>query len=407
MRKPETQPNTVSTQNLARMIDQGRGLEPADLVLKGGTIFDLVTGDLIRGDVAICGERIVGTGGAYHGRHEIDATGKTIVPGFIDTHLHLESALITPLEFDRCVLPHGVTTAIWDPHEIANVLGVEALRYALACAEAAILDIRVNLSSCVPATHLETSGARLEAADLIPFADHHKVIGLAEFMNFPGVLNKDAGCLAKLSAFQGRHIDGHAPLVTGRDLDAYCAVGIRTDHEATGVGEAREKLTKGMSILVREGSVSKDLRALAALITPETASFMAFCTDDRNPLDIGEEGHLDFIIRTAIALGARPLDAYRMASISAARLFGLQDRGLVAPGWRADLVLLDSLTECRVSSVVAGGRPVDEALFATRLSIPPVGPVISSSPAKAKQHPSSVSFPARSSRIFCGLTCQP
>lgn len=363
----------MSSQDLARMIDQGRGIEPADLVLKGGTIFDLVTGALIKGDVAICAERIVGTGGDYKGKSEIDATGKTIVPGFIDTHLHIESSLITPLEFDRCVLPHGVTTAIWDPHEIANVLGVEALNYALANAEATIMDVRVNLSSCVPATHLETAGARLEAADLIPFADHRKVIGLAEFMNFPGVLNKDANCLAKLSAFQGRHIDGHAPLVTGRDLDAYCAAGIRTDHEATRETEAREKLMKGMTLLVREGSVSKDLRALSALITPDNASFMAFCTDDRNPLDIGEEGHLDFIIRSAIGLGARPLDAYRMASISAARAFGLQDRGLVAPGWRADLVLLDHLEECRVSSVIAGGRVVDEALFASRPAIAPVG----------------------------------
>ncbi|MCA0399761.1 MAG: adenine deaminase [Proteobacteria bacterium] len=363
----------VTPERLARMIDQGRGTIPADLVIRGGTILDLVTGDLLAGDVAICGERIVGTGGRYEGSRIIEAAGKIIVPGFIDTHLHIESSLVTPAEFDRCVLPHGVTTAIWDPHEIANVLGRAALRYALDAASATIMDIRLNLSSCVPATPLETAGARLAVEDLLPFADHPKVIGLAEFMNFPGVLAKDPECLAKLSAFQGRHIDGHAPLLGGRDLDAYCAAGIRTDHEATSAREAREKLAKGMGVLVREGSVSKDLHALLPLITPDHAPFMAFCTDDRNPLDIGEEGHLDFLIRTAIAQGARPLDVYRMASISAARLFGLRDRGLVAPGWRADLVLLDDLEACCVSGVIAGGRVVDDALFAGRPTIAPVG----------------------------------
>ena len=199
------------------------------------------------------------------------------------------------------------------------------------------MDLRVQLSSCVPATHLETSGARLEVEDLLPFADHPKVLGLAEFMNFPGVLARDPACLAKLAAFQGRRIDGHAPLLRGLDLNGYLGAGIRTDHETTNVPEALEKLAKGMQILVREGSVSKDLHALAPIITERHSPFLAFCTDDRNPLDIAEEGHLDYIIRTAIALGAPPLAAYRAASISAARIFGLHDRGLVAPGWRADL----------------------------------------------------------------------
>lgn len=364
---------TPDSAALKRMIEAGRGIAPADLVIKGGRVFDLVTGDLTVGDVAMCGDRIVGTGGAYHGAREIDARGKTVVPGFIDTHLHVESSLVTPGEFDRCVLPHGVTTAICDPHEIANVLGAEGLRYFLDWSTATVMDLRVNLSSCVPATHLETAGAALEAADLAPFAEHPQVIGLAEFMNFPGVLFGDPGCLDKLVAFQGRHIDGHAPLVTGRDLDGYCAAGIRTDHEATSAAEAREKLGKGMTVLVREGSVSKDLHALASLITPDHAPYMTFCTDDRNPLDIAEEGHLDFIIRTAIALGARPLDAYRMASISAARAFGLRDRGLVAPGWRADLVLLDDLEQCAVSAVISAGRVVDDALFAARREVAPVG----------------------------------
>jgi len=199
------------------------------------------------------------------------------------------------------------------------------------------------------------------------------VIGLAEFMNFPGVLFRDPQVLEKLAAFQGGHIDGHAPLVTGRDLDAYCAAQIRTDHEATTAQEAREKLGKGMTILVREGSVSKDLHALSPLITPDLAPYMAFCTDDRNPLDIAEEGHLDFLIRTAIALGARPLDAYRMSSHSAARAFGLKDRGLIAPGYRADIVLVTSLAACDVQRVFSAGRLVDEALFAARGTVAPVG----------------------------------
>ncbi len=358
---------------LKRAIEQGRGLAEADIVLKGGRVFDLVTGGLERSDVAICADRIVGTFGDYRGAVEIDVSGKVIVPGFIDTHLHVESSLITPLEFDRCVLAHGVTTAICDPHEIANVLGAPGLRYFLDASMATAMDLRVQLSSCVPATHLETSGARLEAADLMQFAGHPKVLGLAEFMNFPGVLAGDPACLAKLAAFQGRRIDGHAPLLRGLDLNGYLAAGIRTDHEVTNVPEALEKLSKGMQILVREGSVSKDLHALAPVITERHSPFIGLCTDDRNPLDIAEEGHLDFMIRTAIRLGAPPIAAYRAASISGARIFGLMDRGLVAPGWRADLVVVDDLESCAVSRVFAAGRPVDDDLFAARGTLAPVG----------------------------------
>src|SRR5947209_1705166 len=326
---------------LARAIAQGRGADAADLVLKGGRVFDLVAGELVASDVAICGERIVGVRGDYRGGREIDVSGRVVVPGFIDTHCHVESSLVTPPEFDRMALAHGVTTSICDPHEIANVLGVPGLRYFLDSSLATAMDLRVQLSSCVPATHLETSGAGLEVGDLTPFAEHPQVLGLAEFMNFPGVLARDPGCLAKLAAFQGRRIDGHAPLLRGLDLNGYLAAGIRTDHETTNVPEALEKLAKGMQILVREGSVSKDLHALAPILTERHSPFIALCTDDRNPLDIAEEGHLDFMIRTAISLGAPPIAAYRAASISAARIFGLMDRGLVAPGWRADLVVLD------------------------------------------------------------------
>ena len=358
---------------LERMIDQGAGRMPADLVLKGGRFLDLVTGALVEGDIAICGERIVGTCAAYEGAREIDIAGRVVVPGFIDTHLHIESSLVTPHEFDRCVLPRGITTAICDPHEIANVLGLEGIRFFLDSVAETIMDIRVQLSSCVPATHLETSGAQLTVDDLVPFADHPKVIGLAEFMNFPGVLAKDPECLAKLEAFQGRHIDGHAPLLRGLDLNGYLAAGIRTDHETTSAEEALEKLRKGMHVLVREGSVSKDLAALMPIITERNSPFIALCTDDRNPLDIADHGHLDHMIRTAIAAGVEPLAIYRAASISGARAFGLRDRGLVAPGWRADLVVLDTLEDCRAELVLAAGRIVCDELFATRRPVAPVG----------------------------------
>ncbi len=357
---------------LATRIAQARGHEPADLVLKGGHVFDLATGALIAGDVAICGDTIVGTGATWHGRREIAVSGAILVPGFIDTHLHIESSLVTPFEFDRCVTPLGVTTAICDPHEIANVVGLEGLRYFLEASRQTVMDIRVQLSSCVPSTTMETAGATLSAADLATLAGHPRALGLAEMMNYPGVLAADPGCLDKLAAFAGRPRDGHCPLLSGRDLDAYCAAGIGSDHETTTEAEALDKLRKGLRVFVREGSVSKDLAALLPLITERHAPRMAFCTDDRNPLDIAEHGHIDHMIRTAIAGGASPLAAYRMASLSGAEAFGLGDRGLIAPGWRADIVAVDTLETCRARLVLAGGRVVDDALFATRGSVAPI-----------------------------------
>ena len=363
----------TSPELLTRMIKAGTGEQPADLVIKNVRLLDVITGAILTTDIAIVDDRIVGTHASYDGKEEIDGRGRFAVPGFIDTHLHIESSLITPFEFDRCVLSHGVTTAICDPHEMSNVLGVPAIEYFLGCAERTVMDIRVNLSSCVPATAFETSGAALGIADLLPFRHHPKVIGLAEFMNFPGVLTAAPDVIAKLAAFQDGHIDGHAPLLSGLGLNGYLAAKIRTDHEATSAAEAREKLAKGMAILIREGSASKDLDALAEVLDANTSSFVALCTDDRNPLDIAEEGHLDSSIRRLIAKGCPLHHVYRAASHSAARIFGLTDRGLVAPGWRADIALLDDLEFCVVSDVVAGGRLVTGERFAAREIIPPVG----------------------------------
>lgn len=358
---------------IARRIEQGRGVELADLVIKNVRALDVVTATLFETDVAICGDMIVGTFGTYEGVETIDGRGLTVVPGFVDSHLHIESSLLTPDEFERCVLPHGVTTAIWDPHEIANVLGTVGLDYALRAAEAAVMDIRVNLSSCVPASPLETAGARLEAHHLTPFRDHPKVIGLAEFMNFPGVLARDPGCIAKLAAFGDGHIDGHAPLVRGRDLNGYLAAGIRTDHEANNYEEALEKLRKGMSVLIRESSIAKDLAALWPLIRPETSAFIGFCSDDRNPVEIAHEGHIDHMVRWTIAQGVDPAHVYRVASWSGANAFGLRDRGMVAPGKRADLVLLSDYETCKIEDVIVGGRLVSQELFASRRRTSPVG----------------------------------
>ena len=384
---------------LERRIAQGRGDEPADLVLRGGVVWCMVTGARIPGDVAICGDRIVGIGADYDAKRVIDVSGKLLVPGFIDTHLHIESSCITPFEFDRCVTPRGVTTAICDPHEIANVAGLAGIRYFLDASARTVMDIRVNLSSCVPSTHMETAGAALSADDLAPLADHPQVIGLAEFMNYPGVIHRDPGCMDKLRAFEGRHIDGHAPLLSGRDLNAYVSAGIRTEHEATSAAEATEKLQKGLRVLIREGSVSKDLEALAEILTPLTSAYLCLCTDDRNPLDIAEHGHLDYMIRRLIEKGCDPLAVYRAASLSAAEAFGLKDRGQIAPGKRADIVVLDDAADCRARMVLCAGVVADAAAFEARDLIAPVARASVHVPALT---PASFRYAGNNAETGCG-----
>lgn len=356
----------MSRETLEKRIAQAHRRLPADIVLKGGQVFDLITGAMLPGDVAIGGDRIVGTCGEYQGLQEIDVSGMVLVPGFIDTHMHVESSLLTPHEFDRCVTPRGVTTAICDPHEIANVLGVDGIRWFQQASEHLLMDLRVQLSSCVPSTDMETSGAQIEAADLVPLMGHPSGIGLAEFMNYPGVIHCHPAPMDKLALFEGAHIDGHCPQLSGYDLNAYIAAGIRTEHEATTAAEALEKLRKGMRVLIREGSVSKDLRALQPILNDITSAYVCLCTDDRNPLDIAEFGHLDYMIRQLIALGSSPLAVYRAASLSGAEAFGLKDRGLIAPGLRADIVALDGLESCNAQLVICGGRVADAAAFAAR-----------------------------------------
>jgi adenine deaminase len=360
-------------QQIERGIDQGLGRDAADLVIKNTRFLNVVTGEIAQGDIAICGDRIVGTYESYKGRREIDGRHLIAVPGFVDCHLHVESSLVGPAEFDRCALPRGTTTAICDPHEMCNVLGKQGLEFFLENAEATAMDLRVQLSSCVPATHLETAGATLSAADLTPYRNHPKVIGLAEFMNAPGIFHKVPEVMDKIEAFWGAHIDGHAPLMKGYELNAYLSCGIRNCHETTSEAEAWEKLRKGMQVFIREGSACKDLHALAPIINTRTAPFLGFCTDDRNPLDIAEEGHIDHLIRGAIKAGAPMADVYRLATWSAARGFGLTDRGLIAPGQRADIVLLGDLDDCAVVQVIAGGRVVDDELFASRQLPPLIG----------------------------------
>lgn len=359
---------------LRRKIQAGQGKIPCDLVIRNVRIFHLNTGEFEHGDIGILGDVIVGisTKGEYRGKTELDGKGLTAVPGFIDAHVHVESSMIRPYEFERNVLPHGVTTAFCDPHEFANVVGTAAFDYFLACAKRMKMSLRVHLSSCVPATPFETSGAVITASDIEKYAGRENVCGLAEVMNVPAVLNGDEEILRKIVALQDGVIDGHAPCVSGLALNAYAAAGITNDHECNTLAEAREKLNRGMNVLIREGSVAQDLNALTPLLTLNNSMSLCFCTDDRNPLDIREEGHIDGMIRRVIAKGIEPLAAYRAASWSTARIFGLRDYGLIAPGYKADIVLLSNFKSCRIKHVVKHGEIVNDALFASRPSEPSV-----------------------------------
>jgi adenine deaminase len=343
---------------LSDLVRRARGDEPVDLLLKNAQVVNVFAGEVHRADVAITGSVIAGVGAGWEAREVVDLDGRYLAPGFIDAHVHIESALVAPREFARAVVPHGVTTVVTDPHEIANVAGLDGIRFMLADARGAPFTMFVNASSCVPATHMETSGAALSAADLASLRDEPDVLGLAEVMNFPGVVFGDPAVLAKLEAFRDRVMDGHCPGLSGRELNAYAATGIGSDHECTTLDEAREKLRLGMTIFVREATNAHNLRTLLPLLTPENERRFCFCTDDRVPADLLAEGSIDHLVRLAISEGVPPLTAIRLATLNPAEHFRLRDRGAVAPGRRADLVVFDDLASPRPDLVYVAGRAV-------------------------------------------------
>lgn len=348
--------------NLSRTLAIARGDEPADLLLKNARLVNVLSGEIHPADIAIAGPVIAGVtagvGQGYGGRREIDLGGRYVCPGLLDAHVHVESSMVTPAELSKALVPRGVTTIVTDPHEIANVMGLDGIRFMLADSAYAVLDIRVNAPSCVPATDLETSGARLEAIDLEELLADPRVLGLAEVMNFPGVVQGDEKVLAKLRVFRGRVKDGHCPGLTGHRLSAYAASGISSDHECVTVEEAREKLRAGLSIFLREASNAKNLRDLLPLVTPANERRLCLCTDDRHPIDLLEEGSIDHLVRLAIAEGVDPLTAIRMATLNTAEHYRMDDRGAVAPGRRADLMVFSDLAAPRAEMVFASGELV-------------------------------------------------
>jgi adenine deaminase len=340
--------------SLETLIAVARGEEAADLLLKNGQLVNVLSGEVYRADVALWQGRVVGFGD-YQARQVVDLDGRFLCPGFIDAHAHLESSMVRPAEFARAVVPHGTTAVVCDPHEIANVLGLAGVHYMLDASEGLPLGVYVMAPSCVPATPMETAGAELTAADIEQILARPRVIGLAEMMNFPGVLFRVPAVLEKLRIAGDRPIDGHAPGLSGLDLNAYIAAGVRSDHECTELGEAREKLRRGMHIFIREGTTARNLDALLPLVTPANSRFCHFCTDDRHPDTLLGEGHIDDVVRRAIAGGLDPVTAIQMATVNTAEYFGLRNVGAIAPGYRADLMVLDDLETVQVDRVYAAG----------------------------------------------------
>jgi adenine deaminase len=343
--------------NLQKLIRQAGGMEPADLVLKDCHIVNVFTGELMRADIACCDQWIAGVG-TYGGIQEMDCSRYLACPGFIEGHIHIESSLLCPEQFVNAVLPSGTTTVICDPHEIANVAGMAGIRYILEETEDLPVSVYVMAPSCVPATHLETSGAFLGPEDIALLLDHPRVLGLAEVMNFPGVLNGNEEILAKIGHARTRRkaIDGHSPGLGGKPLQAYLSTGIASDHECTSAEEALEKLRSGMHLFIREGGAARNLEALLPVVNEKNAHRCLFVTDDCPPDVLQKEGHLDRIIRKAVRLGLDPIMAIQMVTVNAARFFHLEDRGAIAAGYRADLVLFENMEDLRPCHVFAGGR---------------------------------------------------
>ena len=339
-----------------RIIAAAAGREPADLVLKNATFVNVFSNELSTMDIAVAEGLIVGMG-SYQGRSEVDCTGKIILPGFLDAHIHLESSLVSPTEFVKAVLPHGTTTVVTDPHEIANVMGTDGIEYMLQATEDLPVDVRFMLPSCVPATPLDESGAILDYRAIDSFYDHPRVQGLAEMMNFVGAINGDEQTVEKIVAAQAHHkkIDGHAPDLQGKDLNAYIAAGVYSDHECHDVKDAIAKLERGQFIMIREGTAARNLEALMPLLTGKYADRCMFCTDDKHPNDLLEKGHIDYIVKKAISLGADPITAVKVACHNAARYFLLNNRGGISPGYLADFVIIDNFQDFNIEQVYKKG----------------------------------------------------
>jgi adenine deaminase len=352
----------VDKKALKRLIDVAAGREPADLVLKNANVIDVYQAEMISGDLAIIDGKIAGINGEYHGKETIDLKGKIVAPGFIDPHIHVESSYVTPEEFGRLLVPHGTTTVLADPHEIVNVLGLSGLDYMIEAAKETALDIRYMMPSCVPATNMENAGAVIEAADMISSFEKNQVDGLAEFMNFPGVIHAQDEVLDKLLAAKerGLRIDGHSPMVFNEELNAYAAAGIANDHECSTVEELKDRIARGMYVFLREGSVTQNLRTLLNGVTDNNYQRCVLSADDLQAKTILEKGHLDNSIRICIEEGVSPLKAIQMATINAAQCCQLTDRGAIAPGLRADLVIFSDLAQPEIEATYIEGELVAE-----------------------------------------------
>ncbi len=344
---------------LQHKLSVARGEEPAELLFKNARLINVFSGEIHPASVAVDDGRVIGFGD-YEARETIDLEGAFLAPGLIDGHFHVESTLVTVPEFARAVVPRGTSAMVIDPHELTNVLGREGIDYVVAASRGLPIDFFIMLPSCVPATHLETSGARLQASDLAEMINGERVAGVAELMNYPGVFLGLETELAKVRAGKGKLIDGHAPGLRGRNLNAYALAGVRSDHESTELEEAREKLRLGFHLLVREGSTERNLEHLIPLVTPQNSSNCSFATDDKLPSDLLDEGHIDHSIRKAIGLGLDPVTAVQMGTINTARHYRLRNHGAIAPRYWADFIVLDDLTTFKIRRVYKKGRLVAE-----------------------------------------------
>ena len=370
----------MKKEELKNLILTASGARKADTVIKNCKVVNVFSGKIVEGDIALCGDQIAGVG-EYEGEVEIDAEGRYAAPGFIDSHIHIESSYLSPEELGMLLVPHGGTTIIADPHEIVNVLGIPGLDYMMKAAENTKLDIKYMLPSCVPATPFENAGAVIDAADMEDPILRDNILGLGEFMNFPGVVNADDATLDKLMVAKnaGKLIDGHSPGISGKALNAYCAARIQADHECETLQDFEERLDNGMYVMLRQGSACKNLKSMLPAVTPENSRRVIFCSDDRQPKTILEEGHLDNHLRLCVEEGIDPITAIRMATLNAAECFGLDDRGAIAPGYRADIVLLDDLKDFKADKVwVAGELTADQGKYLPEVIKEDITPVMGS-----------------------------